>query len=77
VLKTSIEYGLAHRKEAVDYALQFGRGLDFGLADRFIGMYVNKWTLDYGYLGRRAIRELLRMAHEIGMVPATPTIDFV
>jgi 1,4-dihydroxy-6-naphthoate synthase len=77
VLKSSIEYGLAHRKEAVDYALQFGRGLDTDLADRFIGMYVNKWTLDYGYLGRRAIRELLRMAHEIGMVPATPNIDFV
>ncbi len=77
VLKSSIEYGLAHRREAVDYALQFGRGLDKDLADRFIGMYVNKWTLDYGDLGRRAIRELLRMAHEIGMVPATPNIDFV
>ena len=77
VLKTSIEYGLTHRREAVDYALQFGRGLDKDLADRFIGMYVNKWTLDYGYLGRRAIRELLRMAHEIGMVPPTPNIDFV
>ena len=77
VLKRSIEYGLAHRKEAVEYALQFGRGLDTGLADKFIGMYVNKWTLDYGYLGRRAVRELLRLAHEIGMVPATSNIDFI
>jgi 1,4-dihydroxy-6-naphthoate synthase len=77
VLKQSIEFGLAHRKEAVEYALQFGRGLDTGLADKFIGMYVNKWTLDYGYLGRRAVREILRMAHEIGMVPATPNIDFI
>jgi 5,8-dihydroxy-2-naphthoate synthase len=77
VLKSSIEFGLAHRKEAVEYALQFGRGLDNSLADKFIGMYVNQWTLDYGYLGRRAVRELLRLAHEIGMVPATATIDFV
>lgn len=77
VLKSSIEYGLAHRKEAVEHALQFGRGLDTPLADRFIGMYVNEWTLDYGYLGRRAVRELLRMAHEIGMVPAIPSIDFI
>lgn len=77
VLKSSIEYGLAHRKEAVDYALRFGRGLDTGLADKFIGMYVNEWTIDYGYLGRRAVRELLKMAHEIGMVPPVPTIDFV
>lgn len=77
ILKKSIEYGLQHRPEAVEYALKFGRGLDRGLADRFIGMYVNDWTLDYGYLGRRAVRELLRMAHEIGMVPAIGPIDFV
>ena len=77
VLKSSIEYGLAHRREAVEYAMRFGRGLDKDLADQFIGMYVNKWTLDYGYLGRRAIRELLRMAHEIGMVPPTPSIEFI
>jgi len=77
VLKSSIEYGLAHRMEAVEYALRFGRGLDTGLADKFIGMYVNDWTLDYGYLGRRAVRELLRMAHEIGMVPPVSAIDFI
>ena len=77
VLKQSIEYGLEHRVEAVAYALQFGRGLDAQLADEFVGMYVNQWTIDYGELGRRAVREILRRGHEIGMVPATASIDFV
>jgi 1,4-dihydroxy-6-naphthoate synthase len=77
LLKASIEYGLAHRPEAVAYALQFGRGLDLALADRFVGMYVNKWTLDYGERGRAAVRELLRRARENALVPDPGEIEFV
>ena len=77
VLKQSIEYGLEHRAEAVEYALQFGRGLDSRLADQFVGMYVNQWTIDYGELGRRAVGELLRRGHEAGLIPAVESIDFV
>ncbi len=60
ILKQSIQFSLDHRKEAVDYALQFGRDLDRNLADRFVGMYVNQWTLDYGPRGREAISLLLK-----------------
>ena len=77
VLKRSIEYGLEHRSEAVEYALQFGRGLGIELADEFVGMYVNKWTIDYGEIGRHAVRELLRRGHEAGLVPVVDSIDFV
>ncbi len=77
ILKRSIEYSLAHRPEAVEYALEFGRGLDRKLADEFVGMYVNKWTVDYGEVGRRAVHELLQRAHEAGLVPQVDTIDFV
>ncbi|MBL8881047.1 MAG: ABC transporter substrate-binding protein, partial [Phycisphaerales bacterium] len=59
IMKASIEYSLSHREEAVRYALRFGRGLDEALADRFVGMYVNKWTLDYGPRGREAVQRLL------------------
>jgi len=77
ILRESIEYSLAHRQEAVEYALQFARDMGRDLADRFVGMYVNEWTIDYGETGRRAIRELLRRGHEIGMVPKVERIDFV
>ena len=77
ILKKSIEYGLAHRAEAVDHSLQYARNMGSELADRFVGMYVNDWTLDYGEEGRRAVRELLRRGHEIGMVPEVGDIDFV
>lgn len=76
-LKASIEYGLAHRKEAIAYALEFGRGLDTDLTDRFIEMYVNKWTIDYGERGREAVRTLLRKAHEAGLTPDTGDIEFI
>ena len=59
LLKQSIVYGLEHRDEALEYALGFGRGLDRQLADRFVGMYVNHWTLDFGPPGRQAVAELL------------------
>lgn len=76
-LRAAIEYGLAHRKEAIDYALQFGRGLDTALTDRFVEMYVNKWTVDYGERGRKAVRELLTRAHREGIVPDPGEIEFI
>lgn len=77
IIRRSIQHGLEHRDKAVDYALRFGRGLDRQLADRFVGMYVNDWTLDYGPRGRAAITRLLGEAAMAGLVPATAEIDFV
>ena len=77
VLRESIQYSLDHRGEAVDYALQFGRDLDRDLADRFVGMYVNHWTLDYGERGRAAIQRLLDDGAKAGLVPAIPQIEFI
>jgi len=76
LLHDSIAYGLEHRDEAVKYAMQFGRGLDRGKTDRFVGMYVNALTLDYGERGREAVRRLLGEAHERGLIPE-PHIEFV
>jgi 1,4-dihydroxy-6-naphthoate synthase len=69
LLKQSIEYALAHRPEALEYALTYARDLDPALADRFVGMYVNEWTVDYGPRGREAVRALLAKAAEAGLVP--------
>ncbi|MBL7684897.1 MAG: ABC transporter substrate-binding protein, partial [Deltaproteobacteria bacterium] len=69
ILKKSIQMSLDHRKEAVEYSLQFGRGLDLGLADRFVGMYVNELTVDYGERGRKALRLLFDEAYEKGLLP--------
>jgi 1,4-dihydroxy-6-naphthoate synthase len=77
VLRESIAAGLAHRQEAMQYALRFGRGLDLGLADRFVGMYVNELTQDYGEEGRAAVRELLSRAEAIGHYDRPVRIDFV
>jgi 1,4-dihydroxy-6-naphthoate synthase len=77
VLKRSIQYSLDHRAVAVEYALQFGRDLDRQLADRFVGMYVNKWTLDYGPRGREAVTRLLEEGAKAGIVPAIGRIDYV
>jgi 1,4-dihydroxy-6-naphthoate synthase len=77
ILKQSIQYSLDHRAEAVEYALQFGRDLDRDLADRFVGMYVNHWTLDYGARGREAILTLLKKGSQAGLVPAVEAIEFV
>jgi len=76
-LKDSIQYGLDHRDEALAYAMQFGRDLDTSLADKFVGMYVNERTLDYGDDGRAAIRQLLAMGHERGVIPHKARVDFV
>lgn len=77
LLKESIEYGLAHREEALAYAVQFGRGMDVGTADRFVSMYVNKWTLDYGERGRLAVQTLLDRGHEKGLLPRKVKAEFV
>ena len=77
LLKQSIEYGLAHRQEALDYALQYGRDLDSKKADKFVGMYVNDWTLDFGPRGREAVRALLSRGHASGVIPNAVVPEFV
>jgi 1,4-dihydroxy-6-naphthoate synthase len=77
VLGESIQAALDHRAEALDYALQFGRGIDAVVADRFVAMYVNELTQDYGDEGRQAVAELLRRGSEIGAFPAPVQLDFV
>jgi 1,4-dihydroxy-6-naphthoate synthase len=77
ILKRSIQYSLDHRAEAVEYALAFGRDLDRKLADKFVGMYVNDWTLDYGPRGREAITQLLRAGAAAGLVPDAGEVEYV
>ncbi len=77
ILKQSIQFSLDHRDEAVKYSLQFGRDLDQKLADQFVGMYVNNWTLDYGPRGRAAIDRLLHDGAAAGLVPAAGEIQYV
>ena len=76
-LKASIQYGLEHRAEALAHAKRFGRGLDDVRADRFVGMYVNAYTIDYGPQGRRAVTELLGRAQRAGLVPGPVDLTFV
>ncbi|MGO8818897.1 MAG: menaquinone biosynthesis family protein [Terriglobia bacterium] len=77
LLKQSIQYALDHREEALNYALQFGRGLDSSTADRFVAMYVNEWTLDYGERGRKAVQTLLDRGFEKGILPSRVQAEFV
>ena len=76
-LRESIQYALDHREEALAYAMQFARDLDAPLADKFVGMYVNDRTLDYGDDGREAVRRLLDMGHKAGIIPSEPRVDWV
>jgi 1,4-dihydroxy-6-naphthoate synthase len=76
-LKASIEYGLAHRAEALRHAQRFSRGLDENRTDRFVGMYVNAYTVDYGATGRRAVTELLARAHTAGIIPTPIALAFI
>jgi|SRR4030095_2666512 1,4-dihydroxy-6-naphthoate synthase len=76
-IKKSIQYGLEHREEAMTYAIQFSRGLDTQRVDRFIGMYVNDLTLDYGEEGREAVRRLLQEAYKKKIISERVTLDFV
>jgi 1,4-dihydroxy-6-naphthoate synthase len=75
-LRESIQYALDHREEALAYAMQFARDLDSQLADKFVGMYVNERTLDYGPEGREAVRRLLDMGHKAGIIPQESRVDF-
>ena len=77
IIRESVSYALDHREPALTYALQFARDMDPQLADKFIGMYVNKWTLDYGEDGRRAVRELLGRGAAAGLVPSPFKVEFV
>jgi 1,4-dihydroxy-6-naphthoate synthase len=76
-LRESIRHALSHRDEALEYAMQFARDLDTSLANRFVGMYVNERTIDYGPDGREAIRKLLDLGYERGIIPQRARIDFV
>lgn len=76
-LRDSIQYALDHREEALAYAMQFARDLDQQLADRFVGMYVNERTLDYGDDGKEAVTRLLGMGHRAGIIPHEPMVEFV
>lgn len=77
LLKQSIQYGLEHRAEALDYAQAWGRGLDRRKADKFVGMYVNDWTIDFGPRGRHAVTELLARGHAQGIIPKLVVPEFV
>jgi 1,4-dihydroxy-6-naphthoate synthase len=77
ILKQSIEYALEHREQALEYAMQFGRGLDTPGADRFVSMYVNDWTLDYGERGRAAVQSLLDRGYQKGLIPHQVKVEFV
>ena len=76
-VRDSIQHALDHREQALEYAMQFARDLDARLANRFVSMYVNDRTLDYGADGRQAIRKLLDLGHERGIIPIAPQVDFV
>ncbi len=75
-LRNSIQYALDHREEALQYAMQFARDLDAQLADKFVGMYVNERTLDYGDDGRQAVVKLLDMGYKAGIIPNRPKVEF-
>jgi 1,4-dihydroxy-6-naphthoate synthase len=75
-LRDSIQHALDHREQALEYAMQFARELDSRTASRFVSMYVNERTLDYGPDGRQAIRKLLDLGHERGIIPIAPLVDF-
>jgi 1,4-dihydroxy-6-naphthoate synthase len=76
-LRDSIQYALDHREEALAYAMQFARDLDHQMADRFVGMYVNRRTLDYGDDGKEAVERLLTMGYKAGIIPMKPQVDFI
>lgn len=77
LLKESIQYSLDNREDALQYALQFARDMDPALADRFVAMWVNEMTLDYGERGREAVRRLLAEGHERGIIPHAVDVQFV
>jgi len=77
LIKSSIQYSLDNREAALAHALNYARDMDITLADKFVGMYVNDWTLDYGPQGREAVRRLLEEAHKAGVIPNPVDVAFV
>lgn len=77
LMKASIEYGLKHRKDALEHAMQYGRDLNRAQADKFVGMYVNDWTVDWGSRGREAVALLLRRGYETGVIPKLVVPEFI
>src|SRR6516164_7340058 len=76
-IRDSVSYGLEHREEALNYAMQFAREMDTELADKFVGMYVNKWTQGYGEKGKKAVRELIERGTAAGLLPGPPSVEFL
>jgi 1,4-dihydroxy-6-naphthoate synthase len=76
-IRDSVSYGLEHREEALNYAMQFARDMDTELADKFVGMYVNKWTLGYGEKGKQAVKELIERGTKAGLLPSPPSVEFL
>lgn len=77
LVRETVRYSLAHRREALEYAMSFARGMDPAVADRFVGLWVNDMTLDLGDRGRRAVQTFLDRGHEAGLLPRRLTVDFV
>ena len=76
-IRDSVAYGLEHREEALNYAMQFAREMDADLTDKFVGMYVNKWALGYGEKGKKAVRELVERGTAAGLLPGPADIEFL
>src|SRR6201997_3434270 len=76
-IRDSVEYGLEHREEALNYAMQFARDMETELADKFVSMYVNRWTLGYGDRGKRAVTELISRGTAAGLLPSPATVEFL
>ncbi len=76
-IKDSVEYGLEHREEALNYAMQFARDMETEIADKFVGMYVNRWTLGYGDRGKQAVRTLIERGTAAGLLPGPPDVEFL
>jgi 1,4-dihydroxy-6-naphthoate synthase len=77
LVRETVRHSLAHRKEALEYAMSFARGMDPGVADRFVGMWVNDMTLEMGERGRQAVQTFLDRGHEAGVIPKRVVVDFV
>jgi len=76
-IRDSVSYGLDHREEALNYAMQFAREMDTELADKFVGMYVNNLTLSYGEKGKQAVKELIARGTKAGLLPGPPDVEFL
>ena len=77
LVRETVKHSLAHRQQALEYAMSFARGMDPGVADRFVGMWVNDMTLEMGERGRRAVQLFLDRGFEAGVIPRRVSVDFV